>query len=109
MTTVEDPAAKRVFTVGQPIAGTDVKILDPESGEELPVESVGGIGVRGPGVMRGYSRQPKETSNSFNADGFFLPGDLGIIDEDGFIHLVGRQKEVIITSGYNVYPREVED
>jgi fatty-acyl-CoA synthase len=109
ITTVEDPAAKRVFTVGQPIAGTDVKILDPESGEELPVESVGEIGVRGPGVMHGYSRQPKETSNSFNADGFFLTGDLGIIDEDGFIHLVGRQKEVIIRSGYNVYPREVED
>ena len=109
MTTPEDPAAKRVFTVGRPITGTDVKILDPETHEELPIESVGEIGVRGPGVMRGYYRQPNETSNSFTPEGFFLTGDLGIVDEDGFVHLVGRQKEVIIRSGYNVYPREVED
>ena len=109
ITRADDPPVKRLFTVGQPIDRTQVKILDPEGGEELPVESVGEIGVRGPGVMHGYYRQPKETANSFDADGFFLTGDLGIIDEDGFVHLVGRPKEVIIRSGYNVYPREVED
>lgn len=109
ITRADDPPAKRLFTVGQPIDGTQVNILDPEGGEELPVESVGEIGVRGPGVMHGYYRQPKETANSFDADGFFLTGDLGIIDEDGFVYLVGRPKEVIIFSGYNVYPREVED
>ena len=109
ITRTDDPAPKRLFTVGRPIDGTEVKILDPNGGEELPVESVGEIGVRGPGLMHGYYRQPRETSNSFNADGFFLTGDLGMIDEEGFIHLVGRQKEVIIRGGYNVYPREVED
>ena len=108
ITRQEDPRSKRLFTVGRPIEGTEVKILDPDSGE-LPVESVGEIGVRGPGVMRGYYRQPRETSNSLDPDGFFLTGDLGIIDEDGFVHLVGRQKEVIIRGGYNVYHREVED
>ncbi len=104
ITRTDDPAPKRLFTVGRPIDGTEVKILDPNGGEELPVESVGEIGVRGPGLMHGYYRQPRETSNSFNADGFFLTGDLGMIDEEGFIHLVGRQKEVIIRGGYNVYP-----
>ena len=80
-----------------------------KDGGELPVESLGEVGVRGPGVMRGYYRQPSETSRSFDADGYFLTGDLGIIDEDGFVHLVGRSKEVIIRGGFNVYPREVED
>ncbi len=109
ITRSDDPETKRLFTVGRPIEGTEVKILDPEGGEELPVESVGEIGVRGPGVMNGYYRQPKETANSFDSDGFFLTGDLGMIDEEGYVHLVGRQKEVIIRGGYNVYPREVED
>ena len=109
VTTLADPPAKRLFTVGRPIEGTDVKVLDAEGGGELPMESVGVIAVRGPGVMQGYYRQPGETSNFFDPDGFFLTGDLGMIDEEGFVHLVGRQKEVIIRSGYNVYPREVED
>ena len=109
ITRADDPPSKRLFTVGRPIADTEVKILAPDGGEELPVESVGEIGVRGPGVMKGYYRQPRGTSNSFDGDGFFLTGDLGIIDDEGFVHLVGRQKEVIIRSGYNVYPREVED
>ena len=109
ITRPEDPSEKRLFTVGQPIDGTRVKICDPQGGGELPVESVGEIGVRGPGVMHGYYRQPRETSNSFDSEGYFLTGDLGIVDEEGFVHLVGRQKEVIIRGGYNVYPREVED
>jgi fatty-acyl-CoA synthase len=98
---------QRRFTVGMPFAGTELKILEVD-GTELPVESVGEIGVRGPGVMLGYHRQPGETSAAFDADGFFLTGDLGIRDEDGFLHLVGRRKDVIIRSGFNVYPREVE-
>jgi fatty-acyl-CoA synthase len=98
---------KRYFTVGRPIERTLVKILDPE-GVELPVESVGEIGVRGDGVMRGYYRQPQETSNWFDSEGFFRTGDLGIVDDEGFLHLVGRRKEVIIRSGFSVYPREVE-
>jgi acyl-CoA synthetase (AMP-forming)/AMP-acid ligase II len=103
-----DPGAKRIFTVGRPLENNNVRIVDPD-GAELPPESVGEIAVRGPGVMRGYYRQPLETSNSVDPDGYLLTGDLGMEDEEGFIHLVGRMKEVIIRSGSNVYPREVED
>ena len=108
LTRPDDPEAKRIFTVGRPLKNNDVKIVDPD-GADLPVESVGEIAVRGPGVMRGYYRQPRETSSLFDSDGYFLTGDLGMEDEEGFIHLVGRKKEVIIRSGSNVYPREVED
>lgn len=108
ITRPEEPLKAQLFTVGRPLSGTAVRILDPE-GRELPVESVGEIAVRGPGVMKGYYRQPVETARAFTEDGFFLTGDLGIIDEDGFVHVVGRRKEVIIRGGYNVYPREVED
>ena len=108
VTRQDDPEAKRIFTVGRPLENTVVRIVDPD-GTELPVESVGEIAVRGPGVMRGYYRQPRETSNLIDSDGYFLTGDLGMEDEEGFIHLVGRKKEVIIRSGSNVYPREVED
>jgi fatty-acyl-CoA synthase len=104
---VGDPAEKRRQSVGRPIAGTTVIVLGPK-GEELPVESVGEIAVRGPGVMRGYYRQPRESASVLDARGFLRTGDLGLIDEDGFLHLVGRIKDVIITSGFNVYPREVE-
>jgi acyl-CoA synthetase (AMP-forming)/AMP-acid ligase II len=102
-----DPPAKRRATVGRPIPGTEVSIY--EEGKELPVESVGEIAVRGPGVMQGYYRQPQETRASLDAEGRFLTGDLGMIDEDGYLHLVGRRKEVIIRTGFNVYPRELED
>ena len=101
------PADKRRFTVGKPLFGTEIRITEAD-GEELPVESVGEIRVKGPGVMIGYYRQPNETSNSYDEDGYFLTGDLGILDEEGYLHLVGRRKTVIIRSGFNVYPREVE-
>jgi len=104
---VLDPAEKRRQTVGRPIADTTVIVLGPK-GEELPVESVGEIAVRGPGVMRGYYRQPRESASVLDGRGFLRTGDLGLIDEDGYLHLVGRIKDVIITSGFNVYPREVE-
>jgi fatty-acyl-CoA synthase len=108
ITRPQDSSEKRRFTVGLPLAGTEIRVLERD-GTELPVESVGEIAIRGPGVMRGYYRQPIETRGAFNEEGYFLSGDLGIIDEDGYVHLVGRRKEVIIRSGFNVYPREVED
>lgn len=108
ITTKLDSREKRRQTVGMPIAGTQVRILDPD-GAELPVESLGEVVVRGAGVMTGYYRQPNETEHSFDEDGFFHTGDLGLIDEEGFLHLVGRGKEVIIRRGFNVYPVEVED
>jgi fatty-acyl-CoA synthase len=102
-----DPSDARRFTVGRPIEGTTVRVLETD-GSILPVESVGEIAVRGPGVMLGYYRQPRETAAAFDREGFFLTGDLGLLDEAGFLHLVGRRKDVIIRSGFNVYPREVE-
>jgi fatty-acyl-CoA synthase len=108
VTRPDDPEEKQVFTVGRPLEGTEVRILDLD-GTILPVESLGEIAVRGIGVMKGYYRQPGETSNAFDEDGFFLTGDLGLVDDDGYLHIVGRRKELIIRGGFNVYPREVED
>ena len=103
----DDPVQKRRFTVGRPIAGTEVRIVEAD-GSELPVESVGEIAVRGPGLMSGYYRQPRQTAEAYDVEGYFLTGDLGLLDEEGYLHLVGRTKDVIIRSGFNVYPREVE-
>ncbi|MGK7310658.1 MAG: class I adenylate-forming enzyme family protein [Candidatus Longimicrobiales bacterium M2_2A_002] len=108
ITRPDDPEAKQVHTVGKPLAGVDLRVLDFD-GSVLPEESLGEIGVRGSGVMKGYYRQPGETSHSFDDDGYFLTGDLGMIDEEGYLHIVGRRKELIIRGGFNVYPREVED
>ena len=107
MTRSDDPADKRRFTLGRPLPGTVIRVTGPDGGE-LPVESVGEISVRGPGLMRGYLRQPRETAAAFDADGYLRTGDLGLVDEEGYVHLVGRRREVIIRSGLNVYPREVE-
>lgn len=103
-----DPPGKALGTVGRPLPGVDIRILDVD-GTPLPEESVGEIAVKGPGVMQGYYRQPGETSLAFNGDGYFLTGDLGMVDEEGYLHILGRRKEMIIRGGFNVYPREVED
>jgi fatty-acyl-CoA synthase len=108
VTCASDPPGKQVSTVGRPLDGVEVKVLDLD-GSPLPIESVGEIAVRGPGVMSGYYRQPSETAHAFTEDGFFLTGDLGMIDDEGYLHLLGRRKEMIIRGGFNVYPREVED
>ena len=108
VTRPEDAPDKQVFTVGRPVPGTEVRVLDLD-GTILPVESLGEIAVHGSGVMKGYYRQPGETSQAFDDDGFFLTGDLGLVDDEGFVHIVGRRKELIIRGGFNVYPREVED
>jgi len=108
ITRAGDTEEKQVYTVGRPLEGTEVRVLDLD-GTVLPEESLGEIAVRGPGVMKGYYRQPGETAQAIDAEGFFLTGDLGIVDEEGFVHIVGRRKELIIRGGFNVYPREVED
>jgi fatty-acyl-CoA synthase len=108
VTRPDDPADKQVFTVGRPLPDVDVRVLDFD-GTVLPEESLGEVGLRGPGVMEGYYRQPGETSHALNEDGFFLTGDLGMVDDEGYLHIVGRRKELIIRGGFNVYPREVED
>lgn len=108
ITRADDPEGKQLSTVGRPIEGVELKVLDLD-GSSLPIESVGEVAVRGPGVMQGYYRQPGETAHAFTEDGFFLSGDLGMVDDEGYLHILGRRKEMIIRGGFNVYPREVED
>ena len=85
-----------------------MRVTEPD-GADLPPESVGEIRVRGPGVMRGYHRQPGGTSAAMDARGYLRTGDLGMLDEDGYLHLLGRREDVVMRDGFNVYPREIED
>ena len=100
---------KRSATVGRPLPGVEVKAVDFITGALHGPEAVGEIAVRGPNVMLGYARMPAETRRSFTPEGFFLTGDLGIIDEDGYVRIVGRRRETILRGGFQIYPREVED
>jgi fatty-acyl-CoA synthase len=104
-----DAEEKRAATVGSPLPGVEVKAVDFVTGALHGPEAVGEIAVRGPNVMLGYARMPAETRRSFTPEGFFLTGDLGIIDEDGYVRIVGRRLETILRGGYQIYPREVED
>lgn len=108
VTRPDDPADKRASTLGRPIKDTTVRVVG-DDGAALPPESVGELWVRGPGVMRGYHRQPKETSHVLDAGGHLRTGDIGMVDADGYVHLVGRRNDVIIRGGHNVHPSEVED
>ena len=99
---------RRAGTVGFPLPGTSIKIADPSSGAALPQGEIGMIEVKGPNVFKGYWRMPEKTAAEFRADGFFISGDLGMIDKDGYVHIVGRGKDLVISGGYNVYPKEIE-
>jgi malonyl-CoA/methylmalonyl-CoA synthetase len=94
--------------VGHPLPGVSVRVTDPETGKELPRETVGMIEVRGPNVFKGYWRMPEKTKAEFRDDGFFITGDLGKIDNDGYVHILGRGKDLVISGGFNVYPKEIE-
>ena len=96
-------------TVGFPLPGIELLIVDPETGEPLPKGEIGMIEVKGPNVFRGYWRMPDKTKAEFRHDGFFITGDLGKIDARGYVHIVGRGKDLVISGGYNVYPKEVEN
>ena len=98
---------RRGGTVGLPLPGVGLRVRDGE-GRELPAGEVGGIEVRGPNVFVGYWRLPEKTKQEFSDDGWFKTGDVGRIDADGYVTIVGRSKDLIITGGYNVYPAEVE-
>jgi malonyl-CoA/methylmalonyl-CoA synthetase len=99
---------RRAGTVGFALPGVSVRIGEPESGAPVPVGEIGIIEVRGPNVFRGYWGMPGKTAQDFRPDGFFITGDLGRIDTDGYIHIVGRAKDLVISGGFNVYPKEVE-
>ncbi|MGA0611449.1 long-chain-fatty-acid--CoA ligase [Caldimonas sp. KR1-144] len=95
-------------TIGVPIPSTEFKLLDDE-GNEVSVGTPGEIAIRGPQVMAGYWQRPDETAKVMTSDGFFRTGDIGIVDERGFFKIVDRKKDMILVSGFNVYPNEVED
>ncbi len=99
---------RRAGTVGMPLDGVEIQITDPESGMPLPQGEVGMIEIRGPNVFKGYWRMPEKTREELRENGFFISGDLGLIDDQGYVHIVGRSKDLIISGGYNVYPAEVE-
>ncbi len=94
--------------VGYPLPGVSVRVTDPETGKEIARDSVGMIEVKGPNVFKGYWRMPEKTRSEFRDDGFFITGDLGKIDRNGYVHILGRGKDLVISGGFNVYPKEIE-
>jgi malonyl-CoA/methylmalonyl-CoA synthetase len=94
--------------VGLPLPGVSARVTDPETGKELPREEIGMIEVKGPNVFKGYWRMPEKTKSEFRDDGFFITGDLGKIDDKGYVHILGRGKDLVISGGFNVYPKEIE-
>ena len=99
---------RRAGTVGKPLPGVELKVCDPETGTTLPDGDIGVIEVRGPNVFQGYWQMPEKTAAELREDGFFITGDLGLIDDQGYVQIVGRGKDLIISGGYNIYPKEVE-
>ena len=99
---------RKAGTVGHPLPGTMLRIRDTGTGNDVSAGDTGMIEVKGPNVFSGYWRMPEKTAAEFTADGFFITGDLGRLDEDGYVQIVGRGKDLIISGGFNIYPKEVE-
>jgi malonyl-CoA/methylmalonyl-CoA synthetase len=104
----EPESARRGGTVGPALPGVGVRVCD-DKGRPLQAGEIGGIEVKGPNVFKGYWKMPEKTADDFTTDLWFKTGDLGRIDADGFVTIVGRSKDLIISGGYNVYPAEIED
>jgi malonyl-CoA/methylmalonyl-CoA synthetase len=94
--------------VGHALPGVSVRVTDPETGKPLAPEFIGMIEVKGPNVFKGYWRMPEKTRSEFRDDGYFITGDLGKIDGKGYVHILGRGKDLVISGGFNVYPKEIE-
>lgn len=107
--TTDTPLEKRVSTIGKVLPHLELKVISPESGEILPVGAVGELCTRGYSVMRGYWEDTAKTSEAIDAEGWMHSGDLATIDEDGYVNIAGRIKDLVIRGGENVYPREVEE
>ena len=105
-----NPVTSRAFTgtIGVPIPSTRFKLLD-DAGHEVALGQTGEIAIKGPQVMAGYWQRPDETAKVMTADGYFRSGDIGLVDEQGFFKIVDRKKDMILVSGFNVYPNEIED
>jgi long-chain acyl-CoA synthetase len=100
---------RKIGSVGIPISNTDSKVVNLETGETVPIGEEGEICMRGPHIMKGYWNKPEETAKVIDADGYFHSGDVGKMDEDGFFYITDRVKDMIIVSGYKVFPRDVEE
>lgn len=109
MTTTSDSIDKRVNTVGRAFPGVECKIIDPETGEELPINTPGEFCARGYNIMKGYYKMPEATAQAVDKDGWLHTGDLCTVDEDGYYKVVGRIKDMIIRGGENIYPKEIEE
>src|SRR5277367_3775076 len=94
--------------VGLSLPGVSVRVTDPETGKELARDEIGMIEIKGPNVFKGYWRMPEKTKAEFRGDGFFITGDLGKIDAKNYVHILGRGKDLVISGGFNVYPKEIE-
>jgi len=105
----DDAVAKRVETVGKPMPGIEVKLVDTDTGEAVPAGSQGEVCCRGYNVMKGYYNMPEATARTIDADGWLHTGDLGVLDADGYLSITGREKDMIIRGGENIYPREIEE
>jgi malonyl-CoA/methylmalonyl-CoA synthetase len=99
---------RRAGSVGRPLPDVALRIAEAETGRILPQGEIGIVEVKGPNIFMGYWRNPEKTKAEFRADGYFITGDMGFIEPDGYVQLVGRAKDLIITGGLNVYPAEVE-
>ena len=95
-------------TIGLPVPDTDITLLD-DDGQPVPLGQPGEIAIKGPQVMAGYWQKPDETAKVMTPDGFFKTGDIGVMDERGYVRIVDRKKDMILVSGFNVFPNEVED
>jgi malonyl-CoA/methylmalonyl-CoA synthetase len=102
-----DQSERRGGTVGFPLPGVSLRVQD-DAGVALAVNDIGGIQVKGPNIFKGYWRMPEKTAEEFTPDGYFKTGDVGKVDERGYVTIVGRSKDLIISGGYNVYPAEIE-
>ncbi|MDI6843014.1 MAG: AMP-binding protein [Anaerosomatales bacterium] len=108
-TSTDDPIERRVETVGRALPEIEVKVVDPETGEECPPGVPGELCCRGYNVMKGYYKMPEATAAAIDADGWLHSGDLGTVDEGGYYRITGRIKDMIIRGGENIYPREIEE
>jgi malonyl-CoA/methylmalonyl-CoA synthetase len=100
---------RRAGTVGLPLPGVEVKVTDPNTGEALPNGEIGILEVRGDNVFLGYWQMPEKTADELRENRFFITGDIGMIDADGYVQIVGRNKDLIISGGFNIYPKEIEE
>jgi len=99
---------RRPGTVGPPLPGVEIRVVEPDTGEALPRGAIGMIEVRGPNVFQGYWAKPEQTASEFREDGYFITGDLGQMDADDYVEIVGRGKDLVISGGLNIYPKEIE-